>query len=326
MVTVKSQQRGLGRGLSALISENYVQTPAAAASSSQAVSSVAEPVAQTPRGGEGWGARDIPIAMVVPGKFQPRGRFDEERLKELSASIRKNGIMQPIVVRHLSNTLGETYEIVAGERRWRAAQMAGLTQVPAVVRELSDQQSLELALIENVQRADLTPLEEAAGYQRLFHEFGYTQEELSTIVGKSRSHIANLLRLLSLPEEIKQMLEEGKITMGHARPLIGMPPAQSLPIAQAVAERGLSVRQVEQLARSGQGLPDRPPGRSPRAPRAPQAQGSKDPDVMALEQTLSENLGMRVAIHDRGDTGELLITYESLSQLDSLLQRLSGGL
>ncbi len=314
---VKVQQRGLGKGLSALISENYTHAqPAAAAAADKPVSS----------GGEAT----LRISQIVPGKFQPRVRFNEEQLKELASSIKKNGVMQPIVVRPLAREGRTVYEIVAGERRWRAANLAGLESIPAIIREITDQQALELALIENVQRADLTPLEEANGYQRLLEDFGYTQEELATAVGKSRSHIANLLRLLALPEDIKALLDEGKITMGHARALLGAD-NPSL-IAQAIAMKGLSVRQAESLARRGM----EPRERKPRARSAGMEQltqaasfkqsGPKDPDVVALEVTLSESLGMTVTINDRGPSGDIVISYESLTQLDEVLRRLGGGM
>lgn len=308
---VKVQQRGLGRGLSALISETVPVTENAG----QGVSAPASMVS---------GMQELLVGGIVPGKFQPRMRFSEESLRELAASIEKNGIMQPIVVRAVG---GGKHEIVAGERRWRAAQLAGLTRVPVVIRELSDQQALELALIENIQRADLSPLEEALGYQRLLEEFGYTQDELASVVGKSRSHVANLLRLMTLPQEIKLMLDEGKLSMGHARALLGLPLNQALPIAEAVAQRGLSVRQVEALARNANGAPriHRPRQSSPRVNMPHLPMQPKDADVIALEETLSASFGVQVSINDRGQGGEIVLAYESLAQLDEILRRLSSA-
>ncbi len=305
---VKVQQRGLGKGLSALISDNYVAT------------ALTESAPSSP-------SSELEIMALMPGKFQPRTHFNEEHLHELAASIEKNGIMQPIVVR-ASQVLPGKYEIIAGERRWRAAQMAGLSRVPVIVRDISDVQALELALIENIQRQDLTPLEEALGYQRLLEEFNYTQETLAETVGKSRSHVSNLLRLLTLPPEIKEMLEKGDLSMGHARALLTA--QDPITLARTAVSRGLNVRQVETLAREEQGQPrqQRPRGGAegrmsasrPAAPTAP-----KDADILALEESLSDNLGMRVCINDRGQQGEMTIAYESLAQLDDILRRLGGG-
>ncbi|MBV8939820.1 MAG: ParB/RepB/Spo0J family partition protein [Alphaproteobacteria bacterium] len=314
MVTVKSQPRGLGKGLSALISE--INT------------SPIGPEGEAQPGAPVMG-QEVPLRAIVPGKFQPRIRFDEQQLKELSISIRKNGVMQPIVLRRAGAFRSETYEIIAGERRWRAAQMAGLETIPAIVRDITDQQALELALIENVQRADLTPLEESRGYQRLLEEFAYTQEELAEIVGKSRSHITNLLRLLTLPESIKELLEEGRISMGHARALIGMEEEQAAVIAQATVQKGLSVRQVEKLARGEGETPKAPPEERTlrQRPRGASAGTGKDADILALEETLSENLGMTVEIAQAdGQRGSVIIAYDTLSQLDELLRRLTGAL
>jgi ParB family chromosome partitioning protein len=319
---VKVQQRGLGKGLSALISENYSQAPAQA------------PAASGEEPAKAGGTTEVPIRQIVPGKYQPRTVFNEEHLQELATSIRKNGIMQPIIVRPVQRAGGASYEIVAGERRWRAANLAGLTSVPVIVREITDQQALELAIIENVQRADLTPLEEANGYQRLLEEFGYTQEELSGVVGKSRSHIANLLRLLALPNNIKAMLDEGKLTMGHARSLLTAKNPEAL--ASAIVDKGLSVRQAESLSRASHGVLNAPKQSGPRAGGMQQLKNAveagargehlpKDPDILALEMTLSENLGMSVSINDRGNGGEVLISYESLTQLDEVLRRLGGA-
>ena len=233
--------------------------------------------------------------------------------------------MQPIVVRELSMN---SYEIIAGERRWRAAQMAKLTEVPVIIREANDTQALELALIENIQRSDLNPLEEAAGYQRLMDEFKYTQEKLSPIVGKSRSHIANLLRLLKLPDAIKKHIDSGALTMGHARALLNAKDPEEL--AKQIIEKGLSVRQAEEWAKgikpSEENTAKSTSARTPSdAPR--RRSGNKSEDVLQLENMLAESLGLRVSIDTRsGQSGEVIITYDSLSQLDEILRRLGGGM
>jgi ParB family transcriptional regulator, chromosome partitioning protein len=299
-------QRGLGKGLSALIPDTISHNPTPAKSSAEAAS----------------GVYTLAVSKLHSGKYQPRTQFSEEALSELAESIRKNGIMQPIIVRVSGKQAGK-YEIVAGERRWRAAQLAKLEQVPVIIRDIPDKQALELALVENIQRQDLSPIEEANGYQRLIEEFEYTQEELSSVIGKSRSHIANLLRLLSLPDEIRTMLEQNELTMGHARALIGVPGAVEL--ARDIVRKGLNVRQVEQVSRDMQGLEKRSVTRAPRNGTMSHRNGSKDPDIIALEETLSENLGLRVSINDRGQSGEITIGYDSLSQLDEVLRRLGDG-
>jgi ParB family chromosome partitioning protein len=312
--------RGLGRGLSALISENYNQNSGASA-----------PQQNTPNtkvtSDKPSGMETLLVEQLVQGKYQPRTQFNEEALAELSESIRRNGVMQPIIVRPTS--LSSRYEIIAGERRWRAAKLAGLNRVPVIIREIDDKQALELALVENVQRQDLLPLEEAIGYQRLIEEFDYTQEELGGIVGKSRSHVTNLLRLLTLPDEIKEMLDKGALSMGHARTLIGVP--NQIQIAKEIVARGLSVRQAEDISREVQGNQKRTNSRSQNTGKTTGGGGyrapeNRDPDILALEETLSENLGLKVAIHDRGQSGEIILTYDSLSQLDEILRRLGDGI
>ena len=299
-------QRGLGKGLSALISENAPAASAPAKSSDATAS----------------GVYTLSANKLHAGKYQPRAHFNDAALSELSESIRKNGIMQPIIVR-ASKKQADKYEIVAGERRWRAAQMAGLEQVPVIIRDIHDKQALELALVENIQRQDLSPIEEANGYQRLIEEFEYTQEELAITIGKSRSHIANLLRLLSLPAEIREMLEKNELTMGHARALIGVPGAVDL--ARDIVRKGLNVRQVEQFSRDVQGIEKKTVSRSGSPSGQYRAPVHKDPDIIALEETLSENLGLKVSINDRGQSGEIVIGYDSLSQLDEILRRLGDG-
>ncbi|MBY0408147.1 MAG: ParB/RepB/Spo0J family partition protein [Rickettsiales bacterium] len=310
-------QRGLGKGLSALISENYSSTATPEKMAKAATPKDSAEVAS--------GVYTLPTAKLHPGKYQPRTQFSDEAIAELADSIRKNGIMQPIIVRVSGKQEGK-YEIVAGERRWRASKLAKLEQVPVIIRDIPDKQALELALVENIQRQDLSAIEEANGYQRLIEEFDYTQEELAGVIGKSRSHIANLLRLLSLPEEIRDMLEKDELTMGHARALIGVPGA--VQIARDIVKKGLNVRQAEQISRDTQGLEKKNVSRGTKAPGmqcAPVQQGNKDPDILALEETLSENLGLRVSITDRGQSGEITLSYESLSQLDGILRRLGDG-
>jgi ParB family transcriptional regulator, chromosome partitioning protein len=298
--------KGLGKGLSALMSEAGI-TPMKA------------PLAIS----EMKGLKYLPLEALVPGKFQPRRIFSEDTLTELADSIAKNGIMQPILVRPLTD---ETYEIIAGERRFRAAKLAKLTEVPVLVRpDVKDDQALELALVENIQRQDLNPLEEAAGYQRLIDEFAYTQEKLSSIIGKSRSHVANMLRLLGLPAPVKAHIESGALTMGHARAILGAKDPEA--VATQVVAKGLSVRETEALVRG-----DVPLAQS--APR-PEGQGSassprraeKSQDLLQLEQMLSDNLGLKVSIHTRGSkAGEVVIQYNSLAELDEILRRLGGSI
>lgn len=306
MATVSLQSRGLGKGLSALISENSAQNMAGRGSN------------ETPNG-----LQEISINKLLPGRYQPRSRFDEDALRELATSIAKNGIMQPIVVR-VSTEVHGRYEIIAGERRWRAAKQAGLSNVPVIIREMEDKQALELALVENIQRQDLSPLEEANGYQRLMDEFSYTQEQLGGVVGKSRSHVANLLRLLTLPVEVKAMLDSGELTMGHARALLTAENAVAL--ARQIVAGEMNVREAEAFSRQSQGVEKklRPRSNTPRqnTPKAP----PKDSDIVALEETLSHSLGLNVSINDRGQQGEIIIGYESLSQLDEVLRRLGGSI
>jgi ParB family chromosome partitioning protein len=322
----KAPARGLGKGLSALMSDTYSPTAEAAASWKPNRPSLEGAVLT------------VALEDIQPGRFQPRDHFDQGALMELAESIRRNGVVQPILVRSLPGAASK-FEIIAGERRWRAAGMTGLREIPVIVRSLDDKKALEIALVENVQREDLNPLEEAAGYQRLMSEFKYTQEELAGAVHKSRSHIANLLRLLELPEDIRQLLLENKLSMGHARALSGIPDAIFL--ALEVIDKGLSVRQTEKLARLRKGgAPEQRPRKPEEEPRnapehAPQtlaqeqaarAPVHRDPDILALEETLSENLGLKVSINDRGQSGEITIAYASLEQLDDILRRLGGSI
>ncbi len=277
--------RGLGRGLSALIGDEapvHASVPAK-------------------------GARSLPLAFLRPNPHQPRKTFHEEELRDLATSIREKGLLQPILVRPLAGQ-PDAYEIVAGERRWRAAQMAKLHDVPVVLRELSDGEALELAIIENVQREDLNAIEEAAAYHELSERFGYTQERLAEEIGKSRSHIANTLRLLKLPESVKAMIRAGKLTAGHARTLIGLSDPEAR--AKEIVEAGLNVRQAE-ARKAGHAKPKKP--------------HHKDADTRALETNLANALGLKVEIaHKANGAGEVRIFYKTLEQLDEVCRRLSN--
>lgn len=292
----RGRTRSLGRGLSALLGED-----------SPAPEPVAAPADDTRP------ARTAPVEFLRPNRYQPRRRFDEAEIDSLVDSIRANGIIQPILVRRHPDEPGR-YEIIAGERRWRAAQRAQLHEVPIVVRDLSDQAALEVALVENIQRQDLNAIDEAEGYRRLMDEFGHTQDGIATTVGKSRSHVANTMRLLALPAPVQQLVQDGAISAGHARALIGLDNA--LALAQEIAAKGLSVRDAERLAQTAKSPPS-PPRSAVSAP--------KDPDTLALEKDLSNLLGLKVTIRGAGETGELAIAYKTLEQLDEVLKRLTGG-
>jgi ParB family chromosome partitioning protein len=275
--------RGLGRGLSALIGD-------------EAAAVKGEPVAKKD-------LRSLPVAFLQPGRFQPRMTFDEQPLQELAASIKEKGVLSPILVRPVGP---DRYEIVAGERRWRAAQIAKLHDVPVVIRELPDDQALELAIIENVQRADLNAIEEGAAYEELISKFGRTQEDVAREVGKSRSHVANTIRLLKLPDQVKGWIRDGKLTAGHARTLL----SEADPVARAreLIEGAMTVRQAEQrsVKKKAGGKP------------------AKDPNIADLEASISNRLGLKVQIIHKGDKGgEMRISYKSLEQLDELTRRLS---
>ena len=294
------EKKGLGRGLSALLADVATIDEAPRRSGPVAVPAPSD---------------RVPIERIRPNPDQPRRDFDEKDLQELAASIREKGVIQPLILRAHPREAGH-YEIVAGERRWRAAQLAGIHELPAVVRDLNDTEVLELAIIENIQRADLNALEEAQGYRQLMDRFGHTQERLAEALGKSRSHIANLLRLLTLPDSVLELLRSGKLTAGHARALVtaGHPEA----LARQVVERDLSVRQTEQLARAAA----TPPGATARA--APRS-ATKDADTRALESDLSASLRLPVSIEHRSgqQAGELRIRYTTLEELDGLCQLLS---
>ena len=248
--------------------------------------------------------RIVALAALKPGRFNPRRSFAEAQLEELAASIRERGLVQPLVVRPSS---GDTYEIVAGERRWRAAQLANLHDVPVVVRTLSDQEAVEIAIIENVQREDLNAIEEGEGYKLLMDGHGYTQEDLAKVIGKSRSHLANTLRLLKLPESVQDLVRDGQLSAGHARPMVGRADAEAL--AARAVNLGLSVRQVEALTQE--------------RPSKPKRAKSKDADTRAAEAELHQALGLAVEIKKgKGEKGELRIRYTTLDQLEDLRHRL----
>ena len=253
--------------------------------------------------------RNVPLALLKPGRFNPRRNFAEAQLEELAGSIRERGLVQPLVVRP-SSVDAESFEIVAGERRWRAAQLAALHEVPVIVRMLSDQEAVEIAIIENVQREDLNAIEEGEGYKLLMDGHGYTQEDLAKVIGKSRSHLTNTLRLLKLPEDVQELVRTGALTAGHARALIGRSDASAL--AARIVNEGLTVRQIEALVK-GEGA-EKPQRDKPR----------KDADTKAAELELSEALGLGVEIkrQGKGEKGELRIRYTSLDQLEDLRHRL----
>jgi ParB family transcriptional regulator, chromosome partitioning protein len=279
----------LGRGLAALIGDVGTESSA-----------------ERPRG-----QRRVPTTSLRPNARNPRRNFSEEELDELTASLRERGMIQPIVARPVRGA-SDAFEIIAGERRWRAAQRAGLHEVPVVILEATDEESLQLAIIENVQRSDLNPLEEAEGYRALMEDYSHTQDDIAKMVGKSRSHVANTLRLLKLPPSIRAYIFKGKLDAGHARMLVGQPNAEKL--ADEIVARGLNVRQVEEIARQESGRNGKPQSRKRSA--------EKNADTLALEKRLSDALGLVVNIDARGESGVVSIRYRNLDQLDDLAQRL----
>jgi len=294
----KNERRGLGRGLSALMADIGIDAPTNDATETQ----------RAPSGD----LMQLTIESIRPNPVQPRRSFDDASLTELSASIREKGILQPLVVRQSADQ-DSVFEIVAGERRWRAAQLARLDTVPAIVRDFSDQEVLEVAIVENIQREGLNAIEEATGYRQLIDRFGHTQEKVAEALGKSRSHIANLLRLLTLPDGVRNMVIAGTLSAGHARALVTSPNPMAL--AERVVGKGLSVRETEKLARQ---ISD-----PPQVSDADRRQ--KDADTRVLEEDLSANLGMGVVIdHRAGGEGRVTIRYHSLDQLDQLCQLLSS--
>lgn len=301
-----SKRKGLGRGLSHLFGE------AEAAYRVSGPDSPTAPQAPVP------GGATLPVAFLRPGRFQPRRYFDEAALEELAGSIRHHGLLQPILVRPIEGA-ADAYEIIAGERRWRAAQKAALHDVPVIVQTLSDTQALEIALVENLQRQDLSALEEAEGYKRLMDEFNHSHGELGELVGKSRSHVANMLRLLTLPAGVKDMIQSGALSAGHARALLTAPDPEAL--AKTTVERGLSVRETERLANLVKDT--RKLVLKSVKPSVAGKPGAKHADLLALERDMAERLGLRVTIDGKGASGVLTIAYQSIDQLDEILEKLS---
>lgn len=281
----------LGRGLAALIGE--VNETAAASAPDR-----------------GRGARKIPTEFLRPNPRNPRRSFSEEELEELANSIREKGIIQPILVRPITGVEG-TFEIIAGERRWRAAQRASLHEVPIVVIEAADREAYEIAIIENVQRADLNPLEEALGYEKLAADYGYSQNDLARVIGKSRSHIANTMRLAKLPQKVQSLLAAGSLSAGHARALLAVKDPEQ--VAIRIIEHGLTVRDVERIAQDDVGV---------KKNSSPSKRNEKDPDTRMLEKALEDILGLSVSINHSANGGELRIKYRTLEQLDDVCQRL----
>ena len=282
----------LGRGLAALLGENEDQEY-------QELDQVRS-------------HKSVPIEQLHPGKYQPRRIINNENIEELAASIRDKGIIQPIVVRRHPDIKSE-YEIIAGERRWRAAQKAEIDDVPVIIKEFTDQEALEVGLIENLQRQDLSPMEEAEGYQRLMDEFGHTQEVMAKGIGKSRSHVANMVRLIALPTEVKDMLDDGRLSAGHARALLMADDPVTL--AENIVVRGLNVRDTEKLIKLQK---DGGSGKKPGS-----ASNAKDADTVALEHRIINQLGLAVDVKQKGEGGKLTITYKTLDQLDQLIELLS---
>lgn len=284
-MTIK-KRRGLGRGLGSLIGD---------------VNSLTQPTREERE----HALRELPVERIERGRYQPRVHFDQAALEELSESIKAQGVVQPVVVR----PIGSSYELLAGERRWRAAQMAGLQTIPAVVREIDDQAAAAIGLIENIQRQDLNPLEEARALERLIEEFGLTHQEVADAVGRSRVAVSNLLRLLELNADVKQMVEEGRLEMGHARALLGARGSQQSALAERVVRQGLSVRETEALVRAAN---------APKAPKS--APAELDPDIRRLQQDLSERLGAEIKIqHGMDGKGKLVIHYNTTDELDGIL-------
>jgi ParB family chromosome partitioning protein len=282
-------KRRLGRGLAALIGE------------------MDQPMATSGRPSVS-ADRKVPIELVVRNPKNPRKNFSEAELQDLASSVRQHGIVQPVVVRPI---VDGKFEIIAGERRWRAAQLAGLVDIPVISREVDDRTALELAIVENVQRADLNPVEEALGYEQLIAEHGYTQNDLGEIIGKSRSHVANSLRLLKLPDQVRGMLFDGSLSAGHARALI--PTSDPVALARSIVAKGMSVRDAERLAQNDIKAQSNP---------LPSQKAEKDADTLALERTLTDRIGLEVKVNHKGEGGKLQISYSSLEQLEEICRLL----
>lgn len=300
------KKRGLGRGLDALFQDARKEEEAFQPKIKRADEMVAAVQSQQ---ANNVVPRKLPVEKLTPGAYQPRRHFDDVALEQLAESIAVHGVLQPLLVRPLSSSM---YEIIAGERRWRAAQRAQIHEVPVVIQELSDRDALEIALIENLQREDLTAVEEAEGYQRLIDEFDHTQEVLAKQLGKSRSHVANTLRLLKLPATVRAMIQNGSLSAGHARALVGAKNPDEL--AGLVVRRGLNVRQIEALVQKAE--------EGKLKPKKQKGFVQKDVDVLALEELISGKLGLKVAIDSYGQSGRLTVEYKNLDQLDDLISRL----
>ncbi len=306
-----SKPAPLGRGLSALFGDTDAAfqpktTPLKTASNAKGSDAA-------PASVDGTQIRQVPITWIHPGTYQPRHHFDETAIDELAVSIRERGILQPIMVRPVKGQR-DSYEIIGGERRWRAAQKAGVHEVPVLVREMTDREAMEIGLIENVQRQDLSPLEEAEGYRRLLDEFHHTQDGLAKVVGKSRPHITNLLRLLTLPPPVKKMIDDGRLTMGHARTLVTA--KDPLTLAEEIVRKGMSVRQAEALARKE--------AEGSTAKAGKKKEESADADILAIEKNLESIIGLKVKLQTNGKKGSLTFYYSDLDQLDGLLGRLKA--
>ncbi|GAA6151392.1 ParB/RepB/Spo0J family partition protein [Pseudoteredinibacter isoporae] len=303
------KRKGLGKGLDALLGSSGTSQVENATQAIAAVSS--------PEPGRDGTLADIPVEFIQRGKYQPRRDMHPDALEELSESIKAQGVMQPIVVRPIdSGNDTVKYEIIAGERRWRATQLAGLDKIPAVIREVADEAAIAMALIENIQREDLNPIEEAIALKRLQDEFELTQQEVAAAVGKSRTTVTNLLRLISLSDEVKKMLEHGDLEMGHARALLPLPSHEQKDVARQVSAKGLSVRQTEALVRRLQQLEQNEVGFK--------ADKAVDPDIKKLQDGLSEKIGVPVMVqHGAKGKGKLVLSYSSLDELDGILNHLN---
>ncbi|MEO7013096.1 MAG: ParB/RepB/Spo0J family partition protein [Dokdonella sp.] len=291
-MAAKKRGLGLGRGLDALLGGNDDHGDAgnSAAGSQEEL-------------------RSLAVNLISAGKYQPRRRFDEDLLQELADSIKSQGVIEPIIVRGIA---GGRFELIAGERRWRASQLAGLSEIPALVRDIDDRAAIAIALIENIQREDLSPLEEAQSLARLIAEFKVTHQQAADAVGRSRASVSNLLRLLELPDVIRELLDHGRLEMGHARALLTLPEGRAIALARKAADDEWTVRELEEAVRNATELPKGKP-----------ATPKRDADIVALESELAEKLGARVAInHGRGGRGKLVISYHSLDELDGILGRI----
>jgi ParB family chromosome partitioning protein len=301
-----TKKRGLGRGLDALLGGSLKESRPAQGSSSTAEESTAA----------GKSVDTLPVDLIQRGKYQPRRNFDQDKLQELADSIAAQGVIQPIVVRSVGD---KRYEIIAGERRWRATQLAGLQDIPVVIREVDDQAAMAMALIENIQRDDLNPLEEAEALSRLLNEFALTHQQIAQAVGKSRTAVTNYLRLLELVDEVKKMLQQGQLDMGHAKALLGLKEKDQIKAAREVFDKGLSVRETEKLVRRLQGIVETEEKTETRKTAVQKI----DPDVQRLQDNLSEKLGASVHIKQTGTgKGQLVINYNSLDELDGLLDHI----